>query len=599
MKKTRSLRLCLMVSAISLSLFASAADFTLADLEKMVRELEAVAIKNEMYKWPIRCSIVTDPRVNACATMEKPKGDEKPQALMEVNTGLIKEANGDVRLIRAVVAHEVAHLSKGHVNLLSYRARDLENVMTRQQEFEADSYGAALLQRAGYSKQDMVDMLLFLEKRRKRSTDWLFRLNSDHGDPKFRAARIADDPTVLRALLQFDVGLAFIESREFKAAADMFEIAVKIEPSLKEAWTNRALAKLLMYWQDLPGEVVNRYFRPEFGAFISTPSTAAKGAVVTSQNREQYREALAAIQDAIQKSGTARDREIMALAQILEPDRNTTTVKQGLDALKSMAGGDAEAQFRIKNNIAVGSIILGDVDGAYKLLLESWRSIDGGNHSAAENLGRIKVPKGMRSKQDLTLSKDIFKVWLTNNPQGNPAYQSVYDAYVTACGELGESPEKLQSLPTFLQPAVSLNHAGKDAFLFVGLTQFVSAFGKAELLVRMSQDYPDVFELRWQGGDFTLLAEQDKALKVTSYCKGDFLTIRPADLNLKEFYRVAVGDSVDNIKRWLNVDACKKRELISKGGLDTWNVYENLNFAMLVKDGNVAAISVTNIAPEN
>lgn len=591
-------RLGALTLAASISLIASAADFTLADLEKMVRELESVAIKNEMYKWPIKCSIVSDPRVNACATMDKPKGNEKPQALMEVNTGLIKEANGNARLIRAVVAHEVAHLSKGHVNNLSYRARDLENVMTRQQEFEADSYGAALLQRAGYSKQDMVDMLLFLEKRRKRDGDWLFRLNSDHGDPKFRASRIADDPAILKALVQFDVGLAFIESREFKAAADMFEIAARIEPSLKEAWTNRALAKVLMYWQDLPGEIVNRYFRPEFGPFIVTPAISAKGGVVTSQNREQYREAMSAIQEALQKSGTSRDREIHALALILEPDRSPSIVKQGVDALKAISGGDPETQFRIKNNIAIGLIILGDVDGAYKLLLETWRSVDGGNHSAAENLGRIRVPKGVRSRQDLTLSKDILKIWLTNNPRSNPAYQSVFEAYLAACGELGESPEKLEALPTFLQPAISLNHAGKDAFLFVGLNQFVAAYGKAELLVRMSQDYQDVFELRWQGGDFSLLAEQDKALKVTSYCKGDYLTIRPADLNLKEFYRVEVGDSVDNIKRWLNVDACKMRELISKNGLESWNVYESLNFAMLIKDGKVAAISVTNIAPE-
>lgn len=582
----------------ALSFAAFGAEFTLADLEKMVRELEAVAVKHEMYKWPIKCSIVKDARVNACATIVKPEGNEKPQALMEVNTGLIKEANGDVRLIRAVVAHEVAHLSKGHVNFLSYRARDLENVMTRQQEFEADAFGAVLLQRAGYSKQDMVDMLLFLEKRRKRDGDWLFRLNSDHGDPKLRASKVADDPTVLRSLVQFDTGLAYIESREFKAAADMFEIAVKIEPSLKEAWTNRALAKLLMYWQDLPGEVVNRYFRPEFGAFITTPATAAKGAVVTSQNREQYREAMAAIQEALQNSGTSRDREILALAQILEPDRNASVVKQGVDALKAMASGDAETQFRVKNNIAVGYIILGDVDGAYKLLIETWRSVDGGNHSAAENLGRIKVPKGARSKDDLSLSKSIFKTWLTTNPKRSPAYQNVYDAYVTVCGELGETPEQLQALPNYLQPAMSLNHAGKDSFLFFGLNQFVSAFGKAELLVRMSKDYPDVFELRWQGGDYSILAEQDRALKVTSYCAGDYLTIRPADLSLKEQFRVQVGDSIDNLKRWLAVDACKKRELLGKQGLEIWNVYESLNFAMLIKDGKVEAISVTNIAPE-
>ena len=124
-----------------------AKDFTQTDLEKIVGELDKAIPENSAYKYPIKCSIVDKDDVNAYATLTKE--DKDLRATMVVFTGLVKDMAGDERLIRAVVAHEISHLSLGHALALDPTARDLKNLWTREQEFAADKSGADALVKLG------------------------------------------------------------------------------------------------------------------------------------------------------------------------------------------------------------------------------------------------------------------------------------------------------------------------------------------------------------------------------------------------------------------------------------------------------------------
>jgi tetratricopeptide (TPR) repeat protein len=585
-----------LVAMATMALPTFAQSFTQADLEKMVRELETVSGKHADYKWPIKCSIEKINNVNAFASMEKPVGTEKPQAIMVVFTGLLEAIKYDHRLIRAVIAHEVAHLACGHVDTSVFRARELELLMTRQQEHEADIAGAQYLQKLGYSKKDVVDMLMFLDGLRARGRGWLGGLNSDHATPKARAAKIAEDPSVLKSLVQFDVAHAYLESRKYKMAADMFEVAYTMQPELKEAYTNRAQAMLMFYWDQLPVEQFAEFFRPDFGEAITTPKLAPnRGFAVTPQNLQQYKEALEAIELSITKSGTDRDKELKAIAQILHPLNDATAIKAGIDTLASLKSANNSDKFRYVNNQAVGYIALKDINKAFTMLVSEWKTNRSGNHCAAENLGRMRYQKGTLPKADLELSKKIFEVFLKLTPSESLVYNTVKEGYNLVCGELGVTPNTIEAAPTYLRPAISLFHKGKEIGLFENLQSIVAKVGKANSLTPFIDKYANVFNLRWEGDELHVIGEDLQAMRITSYATDDYLTIRAADERIRSGYEVKVGMTVVELDKLLGIDSGKPFNLVGKTGLESWTYFGALNFGVLIADGKVTGITMTSV----
>jgi predicted Zn-dependent protease len=132
----------------------------------------------------IRLSIVGDPAINAASA-----GDGR----YYVTAGLLSRATDEH--LRGVLAHEIAHEDLGHpakaqvvgvgVGLGAALLEQIfpgssavtpiagtliSNGYTRPMELEADRHAVTLLERAGYSKQTMIDTL-----------NWLVRLNGDNG----------------------------------------------------------------------------------------------------------------------------------------------------------------------------------------------------------------------------------------------------------------------------------------------------------------------------------------------------------------------------------------------------------------------------------
>jgi metalloprotease len=124
----------------------------------------------------IRVRVIDDPNINAANA----GGGE-----FQVTTGLLQKANDEH--LRGVLAHEIAHDDLGHVA----RARTLgiglnigvilldqlfpgssavtpiagaliANSYSRSEELAADRHGVEILQRAGYSKEVMIDTLTWL-----------------------------------------------------------------------------------------------------------------------------------------------------------------------------------------------------------------------------------------------------------------------------------------------------------------------------------------------------------------------------------------------------------------------------------------------------
>ena len=124
----------------------------------------------------IRVAVVDDPNINAANA----GGGE-----FYVTTGLLKKANDEQ--LRGILAHEIAHDDLGHVARaqvlgagLNLGVILLEQIIpgssaitpiagtlvaraySRSEELAADRHGVEILQRAGYSKDVMIDSLAWV-----------------------------------------------------------------------------------------------------------------------------------------------------------------------------------------------------------------------------------------------------------------------------------------------------------------------------------------------------------------------------------------------------------------------------------------------------
>lgn len=597
--KSKLVSLLLLSGLASLSL---SANFTQADLEKMVRELEAFAPRNPRYQYPIQCEIEEDDSVNAYATAIFNKEDEKakPQAKMVVFTGLVDFVKGDQRIIRAVVAHEISHLSDGHVYSSVPRAEDLSQFWNRAQETEADTSGAILLQRAGYSKKDMVDMLLKLEEMRgRKGGGWFERLTGTHPDPKARAARISDDPAVLRSLLAFDAGLAFMDRRDFGGAVYAFDKAATLEPKLREAVINAAQSNLMQYYDELSSKLREQWFRVDFGPILKDPGVGtSKDDMITDQNRRRYAEVINRLNEASTKlPGNARIAELMAIAQVLEPDGNANAVLKGSAWLADQASRakDIPTKMRYANNAAVGYHRLNQLQKAYEALITAQQGNRTYNASLAENLGRLQV-KG-RSKELEALAVDVMYTWLKNSPKEAPNWSVVHANYQAGCKSLNIKEQEIDSPPLYLTSGISINIGDKMLSALMAYDDAVASFGNPDARIRFDDRYPDVMEIRWQAGDIRAYTQDDQLVRVTSYVPGSTVVIRPTDESMRRSMTLRVGMTKAEFNAILPIEIGAETELSDMGKVENWIYFSPLSLGVLFEGDKVKALTITPVSP--
>lgn len=598
-------KVCLPRSIVSflllapLSFTAWAQGLTQPQLEKMVTELDRVIPENPKYKYPIKCSIVEKDAVNAYATLTK-EGDDR-RSTMVVYTGLVKAMNGNERLIRAVVAHELSHLSRGHLNDIDPAARDLRNLWTRQQEYEADKFGAEALVKSGYAKKDMVDMLLFLDKSTHEDGDWLNSLTADHADPKARAAEISDNPAALKALITFQTALAFEDARSHLYAKKMFDYAAAQWPDLTEAAIDSGKCALLFYYDNLPEAVRAKWWRPDFGPLITNPHAPVPQAnVVSDEDRQRWKEAMAAIAVGVAKNPQSEEaKATLALGQVLEPDAAKDVVQLGIDwfQAKMEATKDIGRKLRYANNAGVGYHRLGDLKTAYHLIIDAQRGTDVFNAALGENLGLVRVTG--RSKDDDTLAADVIYTWLINTPQSSsPRWNTVKKTFDEICANASIKAKEITVKPVYLCKVMTMVTGHKELGLLLPVPGLKKLIGDPEHEVTFNEKWPDLTELSWQGGNLSVLTERNMVMRMTSYADGSYLELKPKDPTSQMILKVAVGMTKDEMFSVLNEKAAVTKELARGGKVESWDYFPSLGMGVLIVGNHVAGITVTPVQYE-
>lgn len=573
---------------------ASNAEFTKADLEKMVAELDRYLPHNPGFEYPILCIIEENPEENAGATgTYSDDNDRIPQATMIVNTGFIKWVKEDKNLIRAVVAHELAHLSKGHPIGTRFKPGDLSNLHTRQKEHEADVVGASALVAAGYDKRDMLKMLLKLDDL-SEGAPLMAVLGSDHPSGALRAAEVADDPTVYRALAEFQIGLAFAENRKYGPAMAAFDRAIEKEPKFLEAYANAAHAALVRYYENLPTNLRALWFRPDFGPLLAPPLIGRASPVVTDLDRQMYQAAMARVAKAIEVDPTSsKAKELQGLGLVLDPDAKPESLKAGLDILTKLNAGSAnpEDKLRVANNLALGQQRSGDLTRALATLMAAQKTTTMFNQTLGENLGSMATPTV--APADAPLAAGVLQTWLENVPSANPNYDKVKRAYTELCNKHSLVVKNVSSFPIYLCRVTGISVRNQEINIFEKVTDAVAKFGKADKAWKFSDDYPDMLEYRWDNMQINVLGDDDGMIRVTSYDPGSFLEIKPMDESLQYSYKVSVGMSKADLDKVINVANGITRPFVRCGTLEDWTYFPGLMMGVCLKDDKVIGITVT------
>lgn len=609
--KNRNLSLALTTLAIAAfgitRAYAQTGPMSQAELEKIVNEIAAHAPKYPEYQYPIKVTYSEEDILNARAHLTPPdptNKDKRPIASITVFKKFADFMNNDRRLLRGVISHEIAHLSRGHVTT-GFLPQDLSSIHTRQQELDADAVGASLLQRCGYSKQDVIDFLQFAEDKLRGQMSWLDQSLSDHPSFQARIANVSDNPAVARSLAEFDYGILFMENRLYGAAVKAFERSLEKQPGFVPAYQNIAQGKLMSYYYDvLPAAVRSTWFAPDFGPFLTNRGLAPKSASNDlAPARKAYREAVAAIQELLAKDKTnPKGLELLAIAQVLDPDLDAKTVREGVSTLESLAKpiSDVDEKLRFANNIALGKMRLRQEKPAIKSMMDAQRSATSGTNVSinlilASNFARVK-PSTI-DKKDLAIVEAVTYTYLNNTDNTTENRDRAISNYTEICKRANLKPRELSTATTKMCSALAIRHKGEQLVLLSPSSDFVSKFGAPSLKTDYDKLYPDLQEMMWTLDDLTIISQGDQVLRITTYADGDSLILRTKSAVDPKEYEVKIGMSLADLETMLSEPFHQEVDLLKTSQLETWRYFPEMGFGVRVNEaGNIDGLTVTPIA---
>jgi predicted Zn-dependent protease len=581
--------------------------FTQADLQKMVKELEVFLPQDPRLEYPIRCVIEEKNEVNAYASayFDKSKGDKaKPQASMTVFTGLVTKMK-DLRLVRAVVAHELAHLSKQHL-AGRMKANDLDLIFTRQQEYEADSVGAAVLEKAGYNRKDMIDMLTALGEESKKVPGSI-KVMGDHADDARRAAAIDKSNLVLRSMVSFTNGEAFMDVRNYLKAMKAFDEASQKAPQFYESKYNAALAALLNYYDQLDEAVRDSWYLPDFGPSLDQPSSTGKGGALTSGDRANYTLAQERVRKILDMDAKrAESIELQGLLLVLDPDGTPANIQAGINVLDSALKSSVidAARLRIANNLAVGYQRAGNVNSATELMIGEQRKSKKYNSFLAVNLGSQELSD--KYKADASTTEAVLYTFLTRSSSAASGYEKALTNYKKLCTKFNLKPREIKEKGINLCRVMSITDGSTTYNLLDSVFDLVQILGKAENASKYSKEYEGLMELVWNKGNFSVITETRAfetefnldVIRITSYNQGAYLDLRPTDTKVNLNFRISVGMSLEQFSNILDPAGGMSRQLVKMATLEDWLYYPGLNMGVLIKDKKIAGITVVPVTTE-
>jgi len=582
--------------------------FSKGDLRRLVGEL----IESDRFELPeefqttLLVDLTEEDQVNARSGPVMIEGEVHP--CIVADRGLVEHL-GDDRLIRAVLAHELAHLVCGH-GFQRESMNDLRHHLTRVQEHQADVVGAELLVAAGYDAEDMVDALLaFDELMDSNKVRWFDRIAGDHASPRWRIAKLDNERDARDAIARFEHGLAYLECRSYQAAMRTFESVLEDLPDLSEARYNLARAALMDYYAQLSTDVRGDWLRPAFGAMMTRSERFdARGGSLTDQDITRWERV-----DKLIGSLPAHFAPVMygllrGTTDVMHPRGGVERIERGIGTLRD-AIASAEDSSLVPDlgcNIAVGLHRLGREESAFDQLVETLM-LDPRIYSdaLAEDSARL-VPEGVTGPRREALER-AFVALAARAPVSDTAHAFVRRGLERLGGKGAWIPQdEVPSATLRLCRAVTLVVDDRELDIYSPLESgHDGPLGKPLSHDVIYADY-ELERFAWGDSDgeidIVALTEATLLVRVTSHRTGSFVRFR-SETDPGAEYRITVGMTQEDLGAFLGkiIEPQSRYMYANLLGKDDhtakpWIFFPFLNCGIRVQGGVVTAISVTPIA---
>ena len=451
----------------------------------------------------------------------------------------------------------------------------------------------------------MVDMLLKLGE---SSAAWpgSDKILGDHADTARRASAVSDNNLVLRSMVSYTDGEAYLDARRYLIAMKAYDKAAVDAPTFYECKYSAALAAVLNYYGNLQEGVVAPWYLPDFGPTLVFPKAEGKAEGVNDQDRSNYAMALAHVKLAYDMRPTAfHSLELQGLALVLDPDGKPEAIQEGIKSLnEAMTKATTDQQkLRTANNLALGYQRSGAVTKALKTMLEAQRDTTKYNEFLAVNLGQ-QVP-GDEFKADASKAETVIYTYLSRTSSLAKGYDKAKENYKSLCSKFGFTPREIKDTPIYLCNVLTLTEKGKTVKILDNLDDILGLFGKPQNSYRYSETYEGMKEFVWDSGDFSIVTDARKVgdetvnevLRITSYTTGSSFEILPRNQTINTKFRITVGMSVSDFNKILDIKGGVARDLVKAGAIEEWTYFTGLNMGVLVKDNKIAGITVAPVVP--
>jgi Zn-dependent protease with chaperone function len=212
-------------------------------------------------KWPPKTNIVPNSAkvINAFAgTIGKDPKSDKILAQAVVTEGYMsKIVDGSDDVLAAVMGHELAHITKGH--LASEIKADLLGLgLSREQEIDADLEGVKIAVAAGFPYRSGIRNAF---RGLKALGDYsnFEGIRGTHPSWTDRLAMLDREQAQLwQAMAAFHNGYFFLHAEQYPAAENCFQQVVDDFPDCSEAWANLGYARLMQYCDSLDEQDVRK-----------------------------------------------------------------------------------------------------------------------------------------------------------------------------------------------------------------------------------------------------------------------------------------------------------------------------------------------------
>jgi tetratricopeptide (TPR) repeat protein len=394
------------------------------------------------------------------ATDQAPAGAEL-QPVVVVTQGMLDAIiEGRSERLAAALGHAAAHVLLGHAEAAPRGKPLTADMITPQQETEADVLGLKLALAADFPYRRAV--AFYLAMRDHASGASFEGTNAGHPSWEDRLAALDErQAELLRSITAFEAGVHFLMIEHYTLAEQCFDQVTKEFPKAYEAWANLGYARLMLYCDALEMENMRRYDVGQLvvGGFYLRPESLS--GITRGILEDIWYDAVGALRQAlILNPDLLLPKASLSVAYLLHPDgkdvaRAASFAMQVVPALDAGGGEamDPSARGALLVNVGVAMMEVGDAESAARLFDEAWTLAEAGQACGARtalasairhNRGRLRAASGDPAERQAALAD--FEAALAGCHPTATWRTLAYERYVALCDELGEQPRSQDEL---------------------------------------------------------------------------------------------------------------------------------------------------------